>query len=234
MRAFVILVVVALVGCGGDDGPETMMMTGTDAGPPDPGVDGGPPDPGDPDSGPPDPGDPDSGMEPPDPPGDAPITLSGSCPDFDPCGGDEDGRWEYAEVCAEPDFEAVREACPAAMIEGMGTVRGTVVFAGGVVTRSATSHVEATVTFPASCGVTPYCAALGAMIGGTCAPSGADCVCDVVDDGTTSESDPYTVDGNQIVLSDGTRYDYCVDGGRLTYRELGDSPSERGVAELSR
>jgi hypothetical protein len=222
-----IVVALVVVGCnekGG--GPEPMMMSGTDAGP-------GP----DPDAGPePDPDPVDAGPDPEPEPStrDATVRLAEACEGFDPCGGDEGGRWEYAEVCAEPDFGAARELCPSATVEGSGTVRGTVTFAGGTVTRDATSHVEMTVTFPASCGVTPYCSMLGAMIGGSCNPSGGDCVCDVVDDARTTTATAYAASGSQIVLEDGTRYDYCVDGGRLVYRELGDEASERGVARLER
>ena len=37
-----------------------------------------------------------------------------------------------------------------------------------------------------------------------------------------------------LTLGDGSTYDFCVDGGSLSYRETGSSADEPGVARLGR
>lgn len=232
MRTLLSMVCLLAWGCDGGGTDPDPMMTGRDSGPMDPpGVDSGPVDPPDFDSGPPDPTDP---PEPSD--FDAPITFAASCPAFEPCGGDVGGRWEYRSVCVAEDFAELTEACPGATVEASGTARGAVEFALGFVGRDVTTHVETTIHVPAECAIAG-CDTIETAIGmgATCAPAaGGTCDCTIIDDSRFADTDGYTIAGNQIVLENGTRYDYCVEGGTLRYRELGDSPSEPGTASLGR
>jgi hypothetical protein len=123
----------------------------------------------------------------------------------------------------------LRSVCPDATVSGMGTARGRVSFAAGTMTRDL--HVD----WRGRVGIPSYCASLvggcgtvadtvrayvpGATV--SCPGDGSGgCACTLSIDSTTADTSPYRIEGNQIVrASDGRRWDYCVSGTSLRYRE---------------
>lgn len=235
-RTISLLLVLALAGCD-DDG--SSMMPGTDSGPPAPGTDAGPGG-GGTDAGPGG-GGADAG------PGGGGGLLDGcpatlpevavrfdGCETLSACGGDPTGTWVYDDVCVEVPTPDLSGVCPAARVEELeGTARGCVALDGDEVARNVSGDLSWTVVVPESCTFGMGCAAIEAALGSSCTVDGGDCRCPMSDTFGSSTTDSYTIAGSVLTTGDGSQYDFCVDGGELSYVERGgDAADEPGINVL--
>jgi hypothetical protein len=177
-----------------------------------------------------------------------PVTVltSSTCPPLAPCGGDIAGTWDVSGVCLEIPLATALAACPGATItRADGRARGRVVFstAPSIARRVAESEARVDLLVPAVCAAAAGgCAALQALLvraapGATCAAAATgDCLCTAQQRYTIDDGDAYTTMSNQIVsTTSGKRWDYCVDGSTLRYRDQSPSGArEPGVVSLRR
>ncbi|MGE3635747.1 MAG: hypothetical protein AB7P00_37930, partial [Sandaracinaceae bacterium] len=172
------------------------------------------------------------------------VGAAGSCPAFTPCGGDVVGAWDVSAGCFEVDVETAIASCPGATVtrrEGRG--RGRVLFeAGGLAHRVAQSEVEVDTLIPALCAAFVSCASIEATMRmaateARCTTSAAgDCQCTATIRTSIDDTDAYTTAGDEIVsVSSGKRWEYCVTGDQLVYRDSSPAgPREPGTVDLTR
>lgn len=174
------------------------------------------------------------------------MTLgpAGTCDAFSSCPGEIVGIWETSGVCFEDDFEDTISRCPGAAVTGRtGRARGRVVFgADGFAIRAAESEVEYEIFYPALCAAVFSCAMVEAAIAPfvdtvSCPVDGTgDCTCTAALRTTIMDRDAYRTELGQIIsVTSGKRWDYCVAGETLTYRDTDTSAAgEPGIVELTR
>jgi hypothetical protein len=177
-----------------------------------------------------------------------PVTVltNTTCPTLNPCGGDIAGTWDVSGVCIEIPLGTALAACPGAMItRADGRARGRVVFstAPSIARRVAESEARVDLLVPAVCAAAAGgCAALQSLLvraapGATCvAAASGDCQCTAQQRYTIDDGDAYTTMSNQIVsTTSNKRWDYCVEGTTLRYRDQSPSGArEPGVVSLRR
>jgi hypothetical protein len=154
------------------------------------------------------------------------VTFADKCPAFSPCGGSVVGVWDYESACAEGVWDDAKKACPTLGITSQsGTVQGRLLFTANTVSRSAKVSFSAKINWPAICLQGASCPAAQAALlkvftTATCAagPNGS-CDCNVTSSTSgSSAGTPYSVQGNQIVVNDGNKFDFCVNGESMSYR----------------
>lgn len=172
------------------------------------------------------------------------LTDGSMCPALIACGGDEVGTWDVSGGCFEIPEPMMLMRCPGAELrDARGRARGRVVFDGAFAHRIAQSEVTATVFIPAICAsFVGGCGMVETQIRMTfpdsrCVEDAAgDCNCAIRQTNVIDQRDAYTIEMNQIVgTSSGKRWDYCVEGTTLRYRDV--SPMgmrEPGTIELTR
>ena len=173
------------------------------------------------------------------------ILVDGTmCPVLEACGGDEVGTWDVSGGCFEVPPPMMLMRCPGAELRNArGRARGRVAFDGAFAHRVAQSEVSVQAYIPSLC---------AAFVGGcptvemqlrmsfpdsACVEDAAgDCLCEIRQTNVIDQRDAYTIEMNQIVgTSTGKRWDYCVEGTTLRYRDV--SPMgmrEPGTIELTR
>ena len=171
----------------------------------------------------------------------AEVTIQfGGCTDFTACGGDPTGTWDYDSICIEDPFADVRDACGTITFEDtMGTARGRVRLDGATVSRDVTVMISATAIFDPSCAIAGCDTIEGALrmalTSASCAANaGGGCDCAISETVRIDETDGYRVEGTQVITDDGTTYDFCVAGGTMQHREIGENPDEPGILGLTR
>lgn len=158
-----------------------------------------------------------------------PITF-GTCPAFTPCGGDETGSWKVTGGCLSDEILADVKAQCAGFTTSNETIeaKGTLDADGTNVIRRTQVTLKAKASIPKSCSPIADCAviALGAQtqLGfdkATCVDGdgGAVCDCDVEDTIVENSVGTYTKNGNTITTDAGDTFDYCVQGGKLSYKQ---------------
>jgi hypothetical protein len=170
----------------------------------------------------------------------ATVSLQDTCPDFTPCGGSVEGTWDYTGGCAELDLSQLKQACSGiAVSDTSATVTARVVFAAGQVNRTYTATGKAKLNVPAVCAQPAGgCTVLPSEIqsGGntaTCTDDGSGgCNCNITSTTNDEKVDSYTVQGETVVTGDGNQYDFCVNGGSMTYRHSSGSSVEHGSFTL--
>jgi len=170
------------------------------------------------------------------------LTFAAKCALFTPCGGDVVATWDYSAGCTGDPWAAARQNCQALGVKNQkGTVKGRITFTANTVTRNATVAYSATLTIPPSClqGVLTcpqIQTGLQKVVNtATCVPANGGCDCDVAStQSVNSAGTNYTIQGNQIVLSDGNKYDYCVKGTTLQSTHVAGNSAESGVYELTK
>ena len=155
------------------------------------------------------------------------VTVSDSCSDFTPCGGDLVGAWISESVCAAPDelFARALAACPTATIdEASGTLTSRIEFTETTMSGSTTSTLNATATWPPEC-VAATCPAVEQALGtivdfAACSDVvGGGCECTVRRSGATTIALTYTANGTTLARGDGRTFRYCVENDELVYDE---------------
>lgn len=170
------------------------------------------------------------------------LTFSGKCALFTPCGGDVVGTWDYNAGCVSDPWAAARKNCQALTVKNQkGTVKGRITFTSTTVTRDVTTAFSASLTLPASCFPSPpVCTNLETGLkqvfnSATCTAAAGGCDCDVATTQSVKGSGTnYTIQGNQIVLQDGNKYDYCIKGSTLQSTHVAGAGVEPGVYELTK
>lgn len=171
------------------------------------------------------------------------LTFSGKCALFTPCGGDVVGTWDYNAGCVSDPWAGARKYCQALVVKNQkGKVKGRITFTSTTVTRDVTTAFSASLTLPASCfsntqvNCTDVASGLKqAFNSATCTAAAGGCDCDVATTQTVKGSGTsYTIQGNQIVLQDGNKYDYCVNGTTLQSTHVAGAGVEPGVYELTK
>ncbi len=227
--------IAVLVACGGS---ETTPIPASDSGAGNDGslTDGSPVS----DAGPPVD---DSGVSFPDagigPPKIVDVTFADKCPATVACGGAVVGTWDYESACAEGVWDDAKKACPTLGITSQsGTVQGRLLFTANTVSRAAKVTFSAKLNWPSACLQGASCQAaqtalLKVFTTATCTNGTAgscDCSVTSVTSGTSAGT-PYSLQGNQIVVNDGNKFDYCVTGESMTYRwASGPNPEKASFA----
>jgi len=176
--------------------------------------------------------------------------TEGACTDFadfDACGGDVEGTWEFFAACADVSPEDLFNGempfgeCPDLAVTFNIDLSGSVTFeAGGAYNSSITRSGGVVISVPESC-----------LMGATCEQAFApdpedpedmssfevvDGVCEVMlpeDDSTEAETGTYELDDNMLIMQgmDDTEADapqqYCVQGNTITVRNV-DIDEETG------
>lgn len=173
------------------------------------------------------------------------VRTTTSCPPLAACGGAVEGTWDVGGGCFDLPVPAELMQCPGASVTGAeGRARGRVTFAGGIARRAAEWEVQATVMVPAVCaGFLGGCGGLEATVRGfipdtsctTESGTGA-CRCVARQRGQLRDGDGYTTTATQIVSATlNKRWDYCVAGDALRYRDVSEGGArEPGTIELRR
>lgn len=167
------------------------------------------------------------------------VTFAGTCAAVAPCGGAVLGTWDYTGVCVNDPLAALKQQCPTATVESQkGTVKGRVAFGATTVKRTSTFTYTASVTVPAACSF-GQCAALQQTLAqsfktASCKAAGGGCACDLGTGSEANQEDAYTVDGNTINIADGSKYDFCVAGGSLSYTPQGSADDAPGAYTLTK
>jgi hypothetical protein len=169
----------------------------------------------------------------------APISFGSSCPAFSACGGDIAGTWDYSGGCIADPFAAYKKQCPSATESNVsGNIVGTVNVYGNTIQRNAKASFTGTLTIPAECTSGASCAIVqqtlqGAFDSVVCSGS-TTCDCVVSGHVDTGSVTTFTMNGNTVVTDDGSTYDVCVDGNKLTEHETDAKAAEPGVFELTK
>ncbi|HEY1957105.1 MAG TPA: hypothetical protein VGH28_15905 [Polyangiaceae bacterium] len=171
------------------------------------------------------------------------ITITvGSCPALSPCGGDVTGTWTLTGGCVDDPLTAAKSACPTLVVGSeTATGSGTVTFAGGIVTRSYTSHYGMDITIPDACLQGATCAQAQAAYQAyipntTCNAVTNGCECTGSLDTTASQGSSYTTSNDEIVTGGGDHYDYCVNasGGQMQYHHVSGPTADFGSYTLTK
>ncbi|NOY93064.1 MAG: hypothetical protein GXP55_17915 [Deltaproteobacteria bacterium] len=172
------------------------------------------------------------------------VGEPGTCPAFSACGGDIVGAWDVSGGCFEFAVESTLSSCPGASVtRRTGRGRGCVAFgADGVARRVAESEVEIDVFVPAVCASFVSCSTIESQIrarglDANCpADAAGNCECVVRSATRIDDTDTYSTTATEIVGgTSGKRWEYCVTGSQLNYRDTSPSGSrEPGVVELTR
>jgi hypothetical protein len=173
------------------------------------------------------------------------VLTMGTCDDFTPCGGDVLGTWDVTGACVEVPIPDALFMCPGATAEGVGMARGRVTFDGTIAWRTAQSVVEVEVFVPTLCAtIAGGCDNIETMLqsnipDSACAMDTTGCRCLARQQFDIDDADGYTIDTatNEIVSATlMKRWEYCVGGSTLTYRDSSPSgssaPREEGTIEL--
>jgi hypothetical protein len=162
-------------------------------------------------------------------PGEVRFTFD-ACPATTPCGGDPKGVWSLSEGGCLAELST--EICPALrVVDSFVKAKGTVTITATTIKREIATLVQATVELPKSCARGLSCSFVATglklpppngagfdvaeCVDGTAADT---CVCKGEKRLTETTESDYTVSGNTIVTSD-QRYDFCVEGTKMTYRD---------------
>lgn len=167
------------------------------------------------------------------------VSLQESCPSVTPCGGSVQGTWDYTGGCAEIDLSQLKQACSGITVSDMSaTVTGRVVFDAVQVTRQYTATGKAKINVPAVCAQPAGgCTVVQSEMGGiaTCSDDGSGgCNCNITSTVSDDKTDTYTVQGDTVVTGDGNSYDFCVNGGSMTYRHSSGNATEHGSFDLTK
>lgn len=171
------------------------------------------------------------------------VRTSTTCPELVACGGSEVGTWDVSGGCIDVPIPPQLMSCPGARVtRSTGRARGRVAFASGFARRAAQWSVEVELVVPQLCAsFVGGCGGLqnairGAIPESVCATeSNGDCRCAARQSGEIRDADGYSTMNNQIVSATLVkRWDYCVDGTRLRYRDVSPTNREPGTIELTR
>jgi hypothetical protein len=173
------------------------------------------------------------------------VRTTTSCPPLAACGGAVESTWDVGGGCFDLPVPAELMQCPGASVTGAeGRARGRVTFAGGIARRAAEWEVQATVMVPAVCaGFLGGCGGLEATVRGfipdtrcTMESGTGACRCVARQRGQLRDGDGYTTTATQIVSATlNKRWDYCVAGETLRYRDVSEGGArEPGTIELRR
>jgi hypothetical protein len=172
------------------------------------------------------------------------VRTTTSCPPLAACGGALPGTWDVSGGCFEVPVPAQLMMCPGARVtRSTGRARGRVTFGPLIADRAAQWEVEVELFIPSLCasfvggcdGV--QSAIRGAIPDSACVTEGGgNCRCAARQGGALRDGDGYASVGNQIVSASlMRRWDYCVEGARLRYRDVSATGArEPGTVELTR
>lgn len=172
------------------------------------------------------------------------VRTGGPCDPVTACGGEVEATWDVAGACIEVPLDETLMRCPgAAVTRRGGRARGRVTFGARLARRSAEWSAEVETRIPAVCasfvGGCPgiQSAARLAVPDTTCETlERGDCRCTARQTGRIDDGDGYVTERGQIVSSSlGRRWDYCVQGELLRYRDVSATgPREPGAITLRR
>ncbi|MCC7536440.1 MAG: hypothetical protein IT379_09510 [Deltaproteobacteria bacterium] len=155
----------------------------------------------------------------------------GGCPTFSGCGGEIEGTWSYDGACIDDEMPFDTSFCPSIrLVDTNGEVSGTLTVADGLLTQSTTASFSATFDLPGECTMGLACSMIESALdgadgidGSACSEAGDGCRCTITTANTSMSSDMVTISGNIATTGSGERYEYCVSGGTLRYRNLDDA-----------
>ncbi|MFZ5439410.1 MAG: hypothetical protein ACOZQL_05340 [Myxococcota bacterium] len=170
------------------------------------------------------------------------ISFMPSCGAVTPCPGNERGTWVYTAGCIEDAaFTRLASAagqigCTATISNKRGYIAGAVVFDGTQLRR----NVVGVANFHFS-GAGAVCVQacsfisgqLPAGISGTCTPSLASCECELSFDLSDTSTANYTYTAG-VLTTPTERFDTCITGNELDYRETTDAGALPGIFTLTR
>ncbi len=173
------------------------------------------------------------------------VVLQSSCGDvvanFVKCGGDVTGTWGFTDYCIENTTigaDPTDGGCPGFLYASTITPSGTFTFNTGGTYSSSTLALsqDVTETIPTTCLGGEVCVSDGGILkGGTCATTGANCVCTLSQSGSSAaKTGSYSVDstGDTITIDTGsTPAEYCIKGNTLTI--AGRDTSDGGTGQIA-
>jgi len=162
------------------------------------------------------------------------------------CGGDlDDTDWAYSQICLDRDqiFDAVYAQCPTSQLNGEGdvSITGSLTFAGGMATHTATITGTGVFKVPNEChacdckGMQEIFLENGAPVNTFCyedCEPDLSCRCLVDFEVEISEQASYEVAGNTLTLGSGAQYDYCASSSSLSLGPQGANPALPGTVTL--
>lgn len=172
------------------------------------------------------------------------IRIEETCaPAFAACGGPVLGAWCYAEICIEkdellaqalmqPGVPADCDTSDITVVSSTGTVEGTLDFSATSVHRVVSTEASGVFHLTPDCMIVNCRATEGALDAAlegtgsaTCTNGTPDgCDCEITFTSSIDDTDDYTVLGDAIVFANGRRFDYCVEeDGALRFHETGDA-----------
>jgi hypothetical protein len=163
----------------------------------------------------------------------------GVCPTVAACGGDIHGVWDYTGGCIADPFAAFKKQCPSATESNVtGSIVGTVNVYGSTIERNGKASFSGTLTIPAECTMGASCAIVQQTLKGAadsivCSGS-TSCDCVITGHVDTGSVTSFTQSGNTVTTDDGSTYDVCVAGGKMTEEETDANAAEPGVFELTK
>lgn len=171
------------------------------------------------------------------------AVLTGNCADtvksFTACGGSVVGTWALEDVCLTDTIlgeNPFKDTCPQATLVYEFDWAGSFTFTSDKVKMHFEAQdVVATLDIPTSCltNMKMTCATAGESMKATCTESGGRCTCK----STQSTGEPedeektYSIQGNTIVIGDGTPTEYCVKGS-TAHVKVRDTSSDGKVTEF--
>jgi hypothetical protein len=167
------------------------------------------------------------------------TTCSGT---FDACGGDPTGTWDIVSICAEGDLvsafnaelSAKQAACSSTFTAASLAAAGSVTYAAGNVSYTGNVEVSESLSYTSACvsavsgGATlnaSTCSQIQNNLNNepntqsTCNFTTANCNCNTtVSNSPTSGT--FTASKSTITESNGSSYEFCVNGTTMNQREL--------------
>jgi hypothetical protein len=165
------------------------------------------------------------------------------------CGGDVVGTWNVESYCltlAQPPAPDELPECQNVLRSVSVDAEGPITFTADMVTSNLTTTTALVLVLTDACAqalgggnvTSTMCDSLEAQYtsnpeysSASCRFAPGSCSCSIVTvPSTTSETNPYSISGNQILIPSAETTDYCVDGDRLSLSATGTDSSYSIVA----
>jgi hypothetical protein len=167
------------------------------------------------------------------------TVCSGS---YSACGGDPTGTWDLAGVCVEGDLAASADAqlsskyaaCAGSITNATVAGGGSVTYSGGNATYDAKEELVSTLAYSPACvaaissGATlsaSVCTQVQSNLNaetntkGNCSYDGSHCNCTMTVTNPDTVTHTFSVSGSTISESDGSSYQFCVNGSSMSQRQ---------------
>ncbi len=166
------------------------------------------------------------------------IDYLATCPAFTKCDSNPVGVWKTTGGCVSSSvFDSAKGQCAGLQESNVViTAKGIIDITATNVSRQAKITLNAHIQVPKSCAPIADCGLIaiglkqqnyGNFQTATCTDDNTNCQCDVGKVITDASANTYTKDNTgTLTTGAGEKYDYCVEGGVLTYRKSDSAGTE--------